>query len=199
MWAFVAQTALAALATAALVFVYRWIRSRAPLAAFLFAAGLVARIVVGAGLALSWIGSAPAGTLHAPDPRWFPDAQMYYEDASLAADVGLTEISDSQASPTFVRSIALWMRLAGPSHGAAHLLNVVRNSVQPAASVSSKDDRAKVNERRPVRPCPIKGHSREMQIRDSAWHACDLRRTLPPRPSTSMRTADAPLRVTCTY
>lgn len=125
MWAFVAQTALATLATAALVFVYRWIRSRAPLAAFLFAAGLVARIAVGAGLALSWLGSAPAGAVFTPDTRWFPDAQMYYEDASLAADVGLTEISDSQASPTFVRSLAIWMRLAGPSHAAAHLLNVL--------------------------------------------------------------------------
>lgn len=125
MWAFVAQTALATLATAALVFVYRWIRSRAPLAAFLFAAGLVARIAVGAGLALSWLSSAPPGAVFTPDARWFPDAQMYYEDASLAADVGLTEISDSQASPTFVRSLAIWMRLTGPSHGAAHLLNVL--------------------------------------------------------------------------
>lgn len=125
MWAFVAQTALATLATAALVFVYRWIRSRAPLAAFLFAAGLVARIAVGAGLALSWLGSAPPGAVFTPDTRWFPDAQMYYEDASFAADAGLTEISDSQASPTFVRSLAIWMRLAGPSHAAAHLLNVL--------------------------------------------------------------------------
>ncbi len=125
MWAFVAQTALATLATAALVFVYRWIRSRAPLAAFLFAAGLVARIAVGAGLALSWLSTAPPAAVFTPDARWFPDAQMYYEDASLAADVGLTEISDSQASPTFVRSLAIWMRMAGPSHGAAHLLNVL--------------------------------------------------------------------------
>jgi hypothetical protein len=125
MWAFVAQTALATLATAALVFVYRWIRSRAPLAAFLFAAGLVARIAVGAGLALSWLGSTPPGAAFTPDTRWFPDAQMYYEVASSAADVGLAEISDSQASPTFVRSLAVWMRVAGPSHGAAHLLNLL--------------------------------------------------------------------------
>lgn len=125
MWAFVAQTALATLATAALVFVYRWIRSRAPLAALLFAAGLVARIAVGAGLALSWLGAAPPGAVFTPDARWFPDAQMYYEDASLAAEVGLSEISDSQASPTFVRSLAIWMRLAGQSHAAAHLLNVL--------------------------------------------------------------------------
>ncbi len=125
MWAFVAQTALAIAATAALVFAYRWIRSRAPLAAFLFAAGLIARIAVGAGLALSWIVSAQGGALFTPDTRWFPDAQMYYEDASAAAELGLTEISDSQASPTFVRSLAIWMRVVGPSHGAAHLLNLV--------------------------------------------------------------------------
>lgn len=125
MWAFVAQTALASLAAAGLVFVYRWIRSRAPLAAFLFAAGLVARVAVGTGLALSWLGTAPAGAQFTPDTRWFPDAQMYYEDASAAAVIGLTEIGDDQASPTFVRSLALWMRAAGSSHGAAHLLNVL--------------------------------------------------------------------------
>lgn len=124
MWAFVAQTALASLACVALLFAYRWIRSRAPLAAFLFAAGLLARVAVGLGFAFSWLGAAPEVRL-GPDARWFPDAVMYYEDATDAASYGLSRVGDDMASPVFVRSLALWMRATGQSHATAHLLNVL--------------------------------------------------------------------------
>lgn len=125
MWAFVAQTALAALASASLLFAYRWIRTRAPLAALLFAAGLLARVAAGLGFALTWLGTAPAEVRLGPDARWFPDASMYYEDATDAATYGLTRVGDFQASPVFVRSLALWMRATGQSHGTAHLLNIL--------------------------------------------------------------------------
>lgn len=123
--ALVAQIALVSVVCASMLFVYRWIRSRAPVAASLFAAGFVARTAVGAGLAMTWLASATPGAAFMPDTRWFPDAQMYYEEAAAAADIGLTEVGDDQASPTFVRSLALWMRLAGQSHAASHLLNVL--------------------------------------------------------------------------
>lgn len=125
MWAFVLQTALAIAACVSLVFAYRWIRSRAPLAAFLFAVGLLARVAAGAGLALTWLGATSGGGALLADTRWFPDAQMYYEDARAAADLGLSQVSDSGPSPVFVRSLAVWMRLMGHSHAAAHVLNLV--------------------------------------------------------------------------
>ncbi len=125
MWAFVAQTALASLACVALLFAYRWIRSRAPLAAFLFAAGLLARVAAGLGFAFSWLGAAAPEVRFGPDTRWFPDATMYYEDAIDAAVFGLGRVGDDMASPVFVRSLALWMRATGQSHASAHLLNVL--------------------------------------------------------------------------
>ena len=82
--ALVAQIALVSVVCASMFFVYRWIRSRAPVAASLFAAGFVARAAVGAGLAMTWLASATPGAAFMPDTRWFPDAQMYYEEAAAA-------------------------------------------------------------------------------------------------------------------
>jgi hypothetical protein len=122
---FVLQTAAAAALTIPLLLTYRWMRARAPEAAWLYAAGAGARVVVGLGFALSWLGSAAPADRLAADARWFPDAQMYYQEATHAADYGLTAYSDGEASPTFVRGLALWMRLAGPTHATVHLLNLL--------------------------------------------------------------------------
>lgn len=122
---FAGQTALAATACAALLFTYRWIRLHAPLAANLFAVGLLARVAIGLGLALSWLASGRPNGLDGPDPRWFPDAQMYYVGAAEAAAHGLTTVADTEASPVFVRALALWMRVTGETHAGAHLLNVL--------------------------------------------------------------------------
>jgi hypothetical protein len=122
---FFVQTTIALVASWGLLAAYVWMAKRAPLAATLYAVGLLARVVLGVGFALSWLVVAPAGDLLVADTRWFPDAQIYFDQAMLASDQGLTLVSDGAASPTFVRGLALWMRAAGSSHGSVHLLNVL--------------------------------------------------------------------------
>ncbi len=125
MTTFFLQTVIALVAASGLLAAYVWMAKRAPLAAALYAAGLLARVALGLGFALSWLAVAPAGDVLGADTRWFPDAQMYLDQATLASDQGLTLVGDSEASPTFVRGLALWMRAAGHSHGSVHLLNVL--------------------------------------------------------------------------
>lgn len=124
MWA-IAQIVLAAASAAALLLAYRWMQRRAPWAALAYALGLLARLTIGVGFALSWLAAAPGPERLGPDSRWFPDAQMYFAQATDAAATGLTSVDDGDASPVFVRGLALWMRAAGGSHGAAHLLNLL--------------------------------------------------------------------------
>jgi len=125
MTTFVLQTVIALVAASGLLAAYAWMMRRAPLAAALYAGGLLARIALGVGFALSWLAVAPSGDRLGVDTRWFPDAQVYFEQATLASDHGLTLVGDDEASPTFVRGLALWMRAVGSSHGSVHLLNLL--------------------------------------------------------------------------
>ena len=122
---FAGQTALALVAGGALLLSYRRIRRSAPLAAHLFTIGLLARLAIGLGLAMSWLAAGTPNGIDGPDPRWFPDAQMYYVAAVDAAANGLGRVEDTEASPVFVRTLALWMRFTGDTHAGAHLLNVL--------------------------------------------------------------------------
>lgn len=118
---FAGQTALALMASGALLLSYRRIRRSAPLAAHLFTIGLLARIAIGLGLAMSWLAAGTPNGIDGPDPRWFPDAQMYYVAAVDAAANGLGRVEDTEASPVFVRALALWMRFTGDTHAGALL------------------------------------------------------------------------------
>lgn len=119
-----AQTLVASLAAVSLFVAFRWLHARAALAARLYAAGLLLRVVAGLILAISWQVPPHGGRFDA-DARWFPDAQTYFSMAREAAAGGLALVDNTGPSPTFVRTLALWMAAAGDSHAAIMLLSLL--------------------------------------------------------------------------
>ena len=125
-WPFwVIQTLVAAAAIPVLVALYRALSRRHPLAAKLFALGLILRGIVGAMLFFTSYMELPfLPGLQAGDGFWTlaPDARVYYEHALSAAGGG--SVPGGAPSPAYIRVLSLWMMLVGMSPAAALLLNI---------------------------------------------------------------------------
>ncbi len=90
--------------------------------------GVVVRVGLGAALFwISYLNWAPLAHLHSADGFWelAPDARLYFWLAADAAQSGLHVVQPHSPSPTFVRALALWLRIVGSTPGAVVLLNAL--------------------------------------------------------------------------
>lgn len=96
--------------------------------AFIVALGTLARLGFGAALFwVSYLDLHAAASLHGGDGFWdiAPDARYYFLTAATVAEHGWPALDTTAASPSFVATLALWMRLVGPLPTAVVLLNAL--------------------------------------------------------------------------
>src|SRR5688572_5048467 len=89
----------------AIVAACRWIYRVSPVAGAIVAAGMAGRIVLGFCLfTISYLELPVFSSLQLGEGFWILalDARTYFNQAALAAEVGLHTISDGSASPTYV-------------------------------------------------------------------------------------------------
>ena len=113
---------------ACLVGVWWWTRLRSRRLAAILAAGILGRAAVGVALfAISRFDLPVLRGLHTGGGFWTLaiDADWYFHTAATAARVGVGSITDSFASPTFLRVFAVWLQLTGVSPANAILFNLL--------------------------------------------------------------------------
>jgi hypothetical protein len=106
----------------------RWAFKISPLLGRLLTAGIIARILFGAGLfACSYYRWPVFQHLQAGDGFWALaiDARWYYDHAAEAALNGFAVIEETAPSPQYLRIMAAFMRLAGVTPLAAVLFNLL--------------------------------------------------------------------------
>ncbi len=111
-----------------LLWMFRWMRARSARGAQIFAAGLLLRAGLGVALFwISWLDLAFLRDLHMGNGFWIlaSDAPRYMGAASRAALEGFAAIKPGEASPAYVATVALWMRLVGVSPFSGMYLNLV--------------------------------------------------------------------------
>jgi hypothetical protein len=111
-----------------LLAVYNRVRARSALHGLIFAAGAIARVVVGTLLFLISYYEVPIlEGFHTGRGFWIlaTDAELYFNLAAEGSRSGLGVISDTHPSPMYVRAMALWMDLAGVTPASAVPFNVL--------------------------------------------------------------------------
>ena len=111
--------------------ILRWCRAIAAVDArlgIIVGLGILLRLAL--GVALFWISYfdwSPLAGLHSGDGFWelAPDARYYFLAAADAATDRLSLVEPGGPSPTFVVTLALWMRLVGATPAAAVLMNAL--------------------------------------------------------------------------
>ncbi len=104
----------------------RGIRRADSLAGWIAAAGVAARLLLGAGLFwVSYLDWSRLAHLHSGDGFWelALDAHTYFLLAADAAEQGPGAVAAGSPSPAYVHVLALWMRMVGVTPPAAVLLN----------------------------------------------------------------------------
>jgi hypothetical protein len=107
---------------------YLWTRRQSRLLAVILAAGIVGRAAVGIALfAISRYDLPVLRGMHTGGGFWTLaiDADWYFHTAAAAAGAGVGTISDSLASPTFLRVFAVWLELTGVTPANAILFNLL--------------------------------------------------------------------------
>ncbi len=128
MTAFILGLLVYVIALGGILVVYAWLRRASTLQARLFAAGIILRIVAGVALFAVSKFELPLLTAHQSGNGFWNfaiDARTYFDQASLAATNGLSSISNTAASPMYLRVLAAWMKLVGVTPLSAVSLNVV--------------------------------------------------------------------------
>ena len=111
--------------------ILRWCRAIAAVDARLgIIVGLGTLLRLALGVALFWVSYfawSPLAGLHSGDGFWelAPDARYYFLAAADAATDRLSLVESGGPSPTFVVTLALWMRLVGATPAAAVLMNAL--------------------------------------------------------------------------
>jgi hypothetical protein len=105
-----------------------WTRLRSRMLAAILAAGIIGRAAIGVALfAISRFDLPVLRGLHTGGGFWTLaiDADWYFHTAATAARIGVGTITDSLASPLFLRVFAVWLQLTGISPANAILFNLL--------------------------------------------------------------------------
>jgi hypothetical protein len=119
---------------------FKYIRSRMPILAAVFVAGFVVRAILGVALFLISYFRAPfLVNMQLGGGFWTLalDARGYFHAAASATILGISTIPAGSPSPTYVRTLALWLELAGVSPVSAMLLNLGCYTVSAVLIVGS--------------------------------------------------------------
>jgi len=106
---------------------YRWVRRQSGIIAAVMAVGILARAAMGVTLFwISYLDLSLFQDLHFGDGFWelAVDARSYYLAAAGAYFDGISTIPSNTPSLGFVQTLAVWMRLVGPSPASGLFLNL---------------------------------------------------------------------------